>query len=381
MKKIAYIVFLLFCACYISSCSEDRYFPGEIYQDVDNNGDGDDGDVVEKVNENLAKGGIALSGSEQDGDHGAALLINGLIQGNEEYFGTYQTGVDHEEWVQIKLIQKQKINSIWLYPRAANEGFPKEFKLEVSTDAKTWTSVVEKTGYEAATADPQKFDFDPVVALYVRLTATKLAIANNMWTGDKDVYYIQLKEIEVYLNDETGVDPDPEPEPEPDPNEPNLALGGFVQAISEEDGHGVQFLVNGNFADSNTTYFGTRSSSSSESQWVNVKLTREDDFNEVWLYPKYGGEGVDGFPIDFRIMVSVDGEEWKEVVSKTDYPVPAYTPETPTPGIFKFETVHGGYVKIIATKLFSDNNMWTGWQDVYLMQFAELCVYNTNVVN
>ena len=35
MKKIAYIVFLLFCACYISSCSEDRYFPGEIYQDVD----------------------------------------------------------------------------------------------------------------------------------------------------------------------------------------------------------------------------------------------------------------------------------------------------------------------------------------------------------
>ena len=86
MKKIAYIVFLLFCACYISSCSEDRYFPGEIYQDVDNNGDGDDGDVVEKVNENLAKGGIALSGSEQDGDHGAALLINGLIQGNEEYF-------------------------------------------------------------------------------------------------------------------------------------------------------------------------------------------------------------------------------------------------------------------------------------------------------
>lgn len=99
------------------------------------------------------------------------------------------------------------------------------------------------------------------------------------------------------------------------------------------------------------------------------------------MYPKYGGEGVDGFPIDFRIMVSVDGEEWKEVVSKTDYPVPAYTPETPTPEIFKFETVHGGYVKIIATKLFSDNNMWTGWQDVYLMQFAELCVYNTNVVN
>ena len=64
MKKIAYIVFLLFCACYISSCSEDRYFPGEIYQDVDNDGDGDDGDVVEKVNENLAKGGIALSGPQ-----------------------------------------------------------------------------------------------------------------------------------------------------------------------------------------------------------------------------------------------------------------------------------------------------------------------------
>lgn len=60
-------------------------------------------------------------------------------------------------------------------------------------------------------------------------------------------------------------------------------------------------------------------------QWVNVKLTREDDFNEIWLYPKYGGEAVDGFPIDFKLMVSLDGAEWTEVVSKTDYPVPAYT--------------------------------------------------------
>ena len=52
MKKILYITFLLFCACYISSCSEDRYYPGEIYQDVDDNGGDDGDDVVEKVNEN-----------------------------------------------------------------------------------------------------------------------------------------------------------------------------------------------------------------------------------------------------------------------------------------------------------------------------------------
>ena len=375
MKKILYITFLLFCACYISSCSEDRYYPGEIYQDVDDNGGDDGDDVVEKVNENLAKGGTVLSGSEQDADHGPNLLVNGLIQGNEEYFGTFQTGVDHEEWVQIKLIQKQKINSIWLYPRAANEGFPKDFKLEISTDAKDWTTVVEKTGYDATTADPQKFDFEPVVALYVRLTATKLAIANNMWTNYQDVYYIQLKEIEVYLSDGSSVDPDPDPDPEPDPNEPNMALGGFVQAISEEAGHEVSFLVDGDFTNSNLNYFGTASSSSDEPQWVNVKLTREDDFNEIWLYPKYGGEAVDGFPIDFKLMVSLDGAEWTEVVSKTDYPVPAYTPDTPQPEVFSFETVHAGYVKIVATKLFSTSNMWTGWQTVYLMQFAEMCVY------
>ena len=375
MKKILYITFLLFCACYISSCSEDRYYPGEIYQDVDDNGGDDGDDVVEKVNENLAKGGTVLSGSEQDADHGPNLLVNGLIQGNEEYFGTFQTGVDHEEWVQIKLIQKQKINSIWLYPRAANEGFPKDFKLEISTDAKDWTTVVEKTGYDATTADPQKFDFEPVVALYVRLTATKLAIENNMWTNYQDVYYIQLKEIEVYLSDGSSVDPDPDPDPEPDPNEPNMALGGFVQAISEEAGHEVSFLVDGDFTNSNLNYFGTASSSSDEPQWVNVKLTREDDFNEIWLYPKYGGEAVDGFPIDFKLMVSLDGAEWTEVVSKTDYPVPAYTPDTPQPEVFSFETVHAGYVKIVATKLFSTSNMWTGWQTVYLMQFAEMCVY------
>ena len=60
---------------------------------------------------------------------------------------------------------------------------------------------------------------------------------------------------------------------------------------------------------------------------------------------------------------------------KTDYPVPAYTPDTPQPEVFSFETVHAGYVKIVATKLFSTSNMWTGWQTVYLMQFAEMCVY------
>ena len=43
--------------------------------------------------------------------------------------------------------------------------------------------------------------------------------------------------------------------------------------------------------------------------------------------------------------------------------------------VFSFETVHAGYVKIVATKLFSTSNMWTGWQTVYLMQFAEMCVY------
>ena len=48
MKKILYITFLLFCACYISSCSEDRYYPGEIYQDVDDNG-GDDGEDRKSV--------------------------------------------------------------------------------------------------------------------------------------------------------------------------------------------------------------------------------------------------------------------------------------------------------------------------------------------
>ena len=90
------------------------------------------------------KGGTVLSGSEQDADHGPNLLVNGLIQGNEEYFGTFQTGVDHEEGTD-KTDTKQKINSIWLfYPRAANEGFPKDFKLEISTDAKDWTTVVEK---------------------------------------------------------------------------------------------------------------------------------------------------------------------------------------------------------------------------------------------
>lgn len=200
MKKILYFVFIVFSTLYLFSCSEERYFPGKIYSD--------NGDTIPEKGElkdvNIAKGGTASSGSQQDATHGPDLLVNGLIQGSEEYFGTSQTLSDHGEWVQIILTNKQNINSIWLYPRDANSGFPQDFKLKVSVDAKNWTTVADITNYMISTADPQKFNFSSVKASYIRLEATKLATANNMWTNWQTVYYFQLKEIEVYLLNSTN---------------------------------------------------------------------------------------------------------------------------------------------------------------------------------
>src|SRR5690606_16949712 len=77
-----------------------------------------------------------------------------------------------------------------------------------------------------------------------------------------------------------------------------------------------------------------------------------------------------GFPEDFTISVSNDGNTWQTVVTKTGYPIPSYGPQT-----FTFTSKTARYVKFEATKLRqkpTDGN-------TYRVQLAEFELYNTAV--
>lgn len=108
---------------------------------------------------------------------------------------------DHTEWVSVNLGKKEQINNVVFYPASSlvdgkmmGYGFPRDFKIQVSDDNETWTTVHEETGYPLPEYGPLSFSFDPVEARYVRLYAESL----RPKVTDSNSYRLQLCEMEVY---------------------------------------------------------------------------------------------------------------------------------------------------------------------------------------
>ena len=103
------------------------------------------------------------------------------------------------------------------------------------------------------------------------------------------------------------------------------------------------------------------------------RLIQKQKISEIRIWPKIGGSEkemfVEGFPIDFTLEISADGEEWIPVVQKTDY-----TPQADV-NTFSFEPTEARWVRLIATKLYiAPANMWVP-VDSYVCQLNELEVY------
>jgi hypothetical protein len=98
--------------------------------------------------------------------------------------------------------------------------------------------------------------------------------------------------------------------------------------------------------------------------WVQVDLGSAVTVDAVRLYPRddAGHEG-DGFPVDFTLQGSIDGEAWVELATAVDYDPgePAYQAQT-----FPFIPGDYRYVRLVATRLgaVSDGG--------YALQLAEL---------
>ncbi|MCE5290229.1 MAG: hypothetical protein LLG14_13475, partial [Nocardiaceae bacterium] len=86
-------------------------------------------------------------------------------------------------------------------------------------------------------------------------------------------------------------------------------------------------------------------------------------------------QSYDGFPLDFRVLVSVDGTAWDEVAKKERFRPPATGPDdsgrkprdVTGPEAFEFEQKSIRYVKVEATRL-----RRTRYFDKYAMQLSEI---------
>ena len=152
----------------------------------------------------------------------------------------------------------------------------------------------------------------------------------------------------------------------------NLAIGATVKASSSVSAEGVFApgnLVDGKRAgDGGTTWSSSNSTNANHSEWVTLDLGVKTKFNRFLIFPRNDGAPSGyGFPKDFTIQVSEDGEKWTTVTARSDYPYAGTTPQrftTPTEQLAQ-------YVKLDMTSL--NPNPADG--NSYRAQLAEFEIY------
>lgn len=152
----------------------------------------------------------------------------------------------------------------------------------------------------------------------------------------------------------------------------NLALGAAVNASSvvglpQFDADKLtDGILSGHPSTSNCWSSGNLVGAD-HAEWAVIDLGVSMDFDQFIIYPRIEGEATGyGFPKDFTISVSDDGQTWKTVVKETDYPYVGSDPQT-----FDIDMVNARYIKLDATSL----NVNPGSGNDYRVQLAEFEVY------
>jgi hypothetical protein len=103
---------------------------------------------------------------------------------------------DAEEWAFVDLGAPYPITGLTIHPRPDGMGFPVDFTLQSSTDAKSWTDIPGEvfTAFANPGAQAVERTFGtPATARYVRLHATRLG-ADNFGN-----HYLQLAELTAHI--------------------------------------------------------------------------------------------------------------------------------------------------------------------------------------
>lgn len=151
-------------------------------------------------NTNIALDKKVSCSSGLEGNWGPQTVVDGKRTSDSASAGFSSANAyseeEHTEWFAVDLGSTFTINRVILAPRAdaGNVGnfFPKDYRIEVSTDGSSWKTVYSQTD-AAKPSTWFEVKFDPAEARYVRLTATRLR-----YEEAEKCARLQLAELEVY---------------------------------------------------------------------------------------------------------------------------------------------------------------------------------------
>lgn len=148
----------------------------------------------------------------------------------------------------------------------------------------------------------------------------------------------------------------------------DLAIGATPSASSTIDNYGWS-LAQVNDGNRSSGWSSNDSLGADHTESVSLNFGSAKTFNEVDLYPRSDDANAGyGFPIDFTIDVSTNGQDWTSVLNKKDYANPGGSVQK-----FSLPAQNAQYVRVQGTKLQSNPND----NNLYRMQFYEFEVYNS----
>ena len=258
------------------------------------------------------------------------------------------------------------INRIDLYPSGVGVNCgafsPVNFDLQVSADGVTWTEVAKNT--QPLPRDlVSVFRFDSVNARYVRVRVHGLK-------GNSG--YADIGELMVYNDDGSIPDKIPTAYTEADLTAgENIALSKPVVDYSsttdvpEWTCHHT-YITDGDYSKAWASEL-FRNERASSKEWITIDLLAVYDINCVKLIPRDLWNGVNVFPEDYEIQVSVDGVNFVTVKSvKGDN-----NPQTQDPRVLSFDLVPARSVRLYATRLTKSSTVNGG----YAIEINEMEVY------
>ena len=265
---------------------------------------------------------IVVSNSLEQPAWGAGYGKNKLVDGGDSgvwaacgHDGTAMTGVSTDgnvdEWVYYDLGKNYTIDMLrWkeLLPGTLKSA-PAAFKVYVSNSTDNWGEAVCEDSVASGKTDGwYAFSFEEKVGRYVKFAVSKTggySDANLQWS-------LQLAELEVYGESETPV---------PIGNKINLTNENIsVSRDYNKDGFNKGNLVDGNTETSFSAILPSECPGKRLNDWIQLDLQQEYTINKIRLASRANGS-LGGFPVDFDIQTSKDGETWTTVKTVTEVDV------------------------------------------------------------
>ena len=149
-----------------------------------------------KPGDNIALGKAVKVLSELGGDWRKENLTDGDRGSSYSSALNRHPTEDGEEWILIDLAAELEFNEVTVYPRGDGQHFPFRFRVEISDDAKTFTSIYDCDIPEIPSkGEPSVCTLDQTYkARYVRIFAYKLRDQK----GFNDGHLLQAAEVEIY---------------------------------------------------------------------------------------------------------------------------------------------------------------------------------------